>query len=260
MSSANPHRAARTWEPIWLVIAVVVLVVGIIVVAGLAFADQWDANRVNAFAAWAAGLLTLTGVALSLYEAHKARREAADVAAKQQEESEAHQVEQARQRWELERQRRIDLEIRNRVSGMRYCVDILDSINLAITDFAEKVKTAAFAFDDAALRSSLSLDVQLTWVHTHPLIGARALPVARSSFAFELQDHTIPQLEELFAKASTIADAATTDELLAILAEVEAVDGDTLRLRALEDFTLDMDAIAEAVDRHYPPFAPPTPQ
>ncbi|MFC9788730.1 hypothetical protein [Rhodococcus sp. NPDC127528] len=246
-------RKSRYLEPIWLTVTIALLILGIVSVAVLAFTDKWNSNRVSAFAAWATGLLTLAGIGLALYESASARREAEEIEARSA-------VDQARRNWEVERQRRIALEIQRRSEGMRYCADIMDTICEVSINFVDLVREAAFKFDDEQFRSARSLDASVMWMRAEPRIGARALPICDSTFAHVLAERTVPSLKMVFDRTDVIGSAESTDELLSLISEIDvalSASGEDLRKSAIDDFILNMDMVIEKVDKVFPPFREP---
>ena len=237
----------------WIVFAIAVLLAIIGVLTVIAIFDRWDANRVNAFAAWATGLLTLAGVSLALFEAATARRDAERARLEAE-------VDAARREWEVERQRRIALEIQRRSEGMQACTYILDALSDVTIRFAEMVKDAAFHFDDRERRVQLGLDADLMWRRAVPNMGARLLPINTSGFARTLSQTTVPKLQPIFDRTDVFAEAETTSELLALLNDIGdalQVGEEELRKCAVDDFTLSMDRIVERVDAEYPAFREP---
>lgn len=233
-----------------MVLAIVILVAMIAVFGIIAIGDRWDANRVNAFAAWATGLLTLAGVSLALFEAAAARRDAEIARA-------AAELDAARREWELERQRHISLEIQRRIEGSKCCSEMLDIVTTTILDVGECARRALFNFDDESLRGDLLLDLMVNWARAKANIGARVLPICDSTFAHKLADTTMPAIEKLVNRAQVISRATDDDELLSFVNEINdivAVDADELRERAIEDFVMNMTMINKRVDESFPKF------
>lgn len=246
--TTKKQAALTGWKLLTLIATVAIAVIAIVALVGACMLDRY-AVRVGALATWVGGAATFAAASIALYQAHHARVDADHARA-------SAELAGSIAQWESDRQRRIDLEVQRRRDGMRYCTEILDEIVGASCEFADTLRRAAFRFKDSSFRVDAALTLNLHWVKARPRIGARALPIADSSFAHALAETALPSMDNLFEQTSIISDASSAEELVDFIPTIDAAlteCGDDLRDRALDDFHLSMDAVTQAIESSLPP-------